>query len=654
MIIMLTRERPEAPGQAGQWKKLIRELSAVRSDMLGLETECEERLRSLHESQRESARNLLHYLALRRHDLRKTQQRLAARGLSSLGRSEPHVRRNLDAVLGVLHRLAGSADGSDSSADGNGFADGRELLEEHTRALLGPRPRHRDVLVMVTMPSEAADDYRLVRDLVASGMDCMRINCAHDEPQAWARMIANLRRAEDEAGRRCRLLMDLPGPKLRTGAVEPGPPVVRWRPRRDLFGRTEAPARVWLTPADGGPAAPEPADASLPVNGNLLAHARPGALVKFFDARGASRSLKVVEAVGRGRWAESSRTAYVIPGTTLHLIGHAYETNGNLIEGRVGELPPREQWISLKTGDKLVLTRDATPGRPARFDSRGRVKSPASIGVTLPEIFGDVRAGESVWLDDGKIGGVIRRAGREEIEVEITHARARGERLFADKGVNLPDTRLSLPALTETDLKVLPFVAANADIVGYSFVRSAPDVQALQARLAELGGASPGILLKIETRSAFDQLPNIILAAMRGPSFGVMIARGDLAVECGYERMAEVQEEILWVCEAAHVPVVWATQVLETMAKDGLPSRAEITDAAMGVRAECVMLNKGPYVVEAVRALDDILRRMQAHQSKKRSMLRHLKLADHFAADDSARRKPKRGRGTAARGARPC
>ncbi|HZT60814.1 MAG TPA: hypothetical protein VFA21_19580, partial [Pyrinomonadaceae bacterium] len=94
--------------------------------------------------------------------------------------------------------------------------------------------------------------------------------------------------------------------------------------------------------------------------------------------------------------------------------------------------------------------------------------------------------------------------------------------------------------------------------------------------------------------------------------------------------------------------------VLETMAKDGLPSRAEITDAAMGVRAECVMLNKGPYVVEAVRALDDILRRMQAHQSKKRSMLRHLKLADHFAADDSARRKPKRGRGTAARGARPC
>ena len=92
-----------------------------------------------------------------------------------------------------------------------------------------------------------------------------------------------------------------------------------------------------------------------------------------------------------------------------------------------------------------------------------------------------------------------------------------------------------------------------------------------------------------------------------------MIARGDLAVEMGWERLAEVQEEILWLAEAAHVPVIWATQVLETLAKRGLPSRAE-----------CVMLNKGPYILEAIEALDDILSRMQAHQHKKRAMLRRL------------------------------
>jgi pyruvate kinase len=106
-----------------------------------------------------------------------------------------------------------------------------------------------------------------------------------------------------------------------------------------------------------------------------------------------------------------------------------------------------------------------------------------------------------------------------------------------------------------------------------------------------------------------------------------MIARGDLAVECGWERMAEVQEEILWLSEAAHVPVIWATQVLENLAKKGQPSRAEITDAAMAERAECVMLNKGPHLLKAIETLDDILDRMQAHQQKKTSMLRNLVVA---------------------------
>jgi pyruvate kinase len=91
-----------------------------------------------------------------------------------------------------------------------------------------------------------------------------------------------------------------------------------------------------------------------------------------------------------------------------------------------------------------------------------------------------------------------------------------------------------------------------------------------------------------------------------------------------------MQEEILWISEAAHVPVIWATQVLESLAKPGIPSRSEITDAAMGERAECVMLNKGPYVVEAVKALDDIMRRMEDHQEKKRATLRKLGVAADF------------------------
>ncbi len=132
-------------------------------------------------------------------------------------------------------------------------------------------------------------------------------------------------------------------------------------------------------------------------------------------------------------------------------------------------------------------------------------------------------------------------------------------------------------------------------------------------------------MLKIETRRAFENLPALLFSAMARKAAGIMIARGDLAVECGYERLAEVQEELLWAAEASHMPVIWATPVLETLAKTGLPSRAEITDAAMGERAECVMLNKGPHITEAMRTLDDILRRLQDHQTKKRPLLRALR-----------------------------
>ena len=107
-----------------------------------------------------------------------------------------------------------------------------------------------------------------------------------------------------------------------------------------------------------------------------------------------------------------------------------------------------------------------------------------------------------------------------------------------------------------------------------------------------------------------------------------MVARGDLGVEVGFERLSEVQEEILWLCEAAHVPVIWATQVLESLAKGGMPSRAEVTDAAMGSRAECVMLNKGPYIRETLRFLIDVLGRMEEHQHKKTSRLRKLRVSD--------------------------
>jgi pyruvate kinase len=200
---------------------------------------------------------------------------------------------------------------------------------------------------------------------------------------------------------------------------------------------------------------------------------------------------------------------------------------------------------------------------------------------------------------------------------------------MAEKGLNFPDTELVLPALTEKDLRDLDFIVNHADIVGYSFVQSARDMELLLKALAKRKGGKLGIVAKIETSKGLQNLPEIIVLGAGSHPFGVMIARGDLAVEIGYELLPEMQEEIMWLCEAAQVPLIWATQVLEELVKKGMPSRGEMTDAAMAARAECVLLNKGPNVRAAVGVLDRLLRRMGGHQVKKTSTLRALNSWQH-------------------------
>lgn len=604
-------------------KALASRLKAIRRSLIKSHLAFREQILGLHPAYRKSAANLIHYLSLRQHDIRPLQEELATLGLSSLGRAEAHVMGTLDAVLNALHRLAGLDREGLEPSECPGFREGMSLLTDHTDALLGAAPAHRSVRIMVTMPPEAANDYPLVRDLISRGMNCMRINCAHDTPEMWSRMVEHLKRARRELGLVCRLLMDLSGPKLRTGSLAPGPCVVVWHPSRDSYGRVTEPARIWLAPIGCNQMAPSDADAALPVPGEWLTQIKPAERIHFKDARGKRRVLEIMGCAGEGRWARCDQTAYVTPDTTLlrvDVIGEAKR------EAQVGALPPSTGGILLRRGDFLLLTGEPLAGRELAPDPYESEQSPATISCSLPEVLGCVRPGERIWFDDGKIGGVVRNVEHEGLNVEITDVRPQGDRLQADKGINLPDTSITLPALTARDEEDLKFIVRNADLVGMSFVRNERDVYQLQSHLRELNAQRVGIVLKIETRQAFERLPNLIFAAMRQHPVGIMIARGDLAVECGYERLAEVQEEILWICEAAHIPVIWATQVLESMAKHGHPSRAEITDAAMGERAECVMLNKGAHIVAAVSTLDDILRRMQDHQSKKSARLRQLHL----------------------------
>ncbi len=595
-----------------------RDVEQLRDNILGA-TPTEGQLEAVHEVHRRSVENLAHFVALRGVDLRSLQDDLSALGLSSLGRSEAHVAATVDAVVRALQALDGEPSTASPCGRPVGFESGPRTLERKTHELFGPSPKGRTTRIMVTMPTQAADDPDIATRFVQAGMDVARINCAHDDLPQWSAMAMHVRTAASRSGRDVRVLMDLAGPKLRTGPMTPGPAVVKVKPHRDVLGRVLAPGRVALVSADA--TLDERADGIplVPVSPAFMAALAPGMRLRIRDARDSNRSLDVVEVDRHLRTAvaETTRSIYLTTGTTIDA------DQPSAPAGEVGELQQTPGHLTIAVGQVVELV-----GAPCHGETLNSTR--VRVGCTLPEAVGALEVGHRVFFDDGTFGGVVeamRRAasGPPVAEVRITSAPLRGGKLRAEKGINVPDTEVPVPALTERDLVDLRAAANIADMVALSFVRNPDDVLLLQEHLAAIDASSLGVVLKIETVQAFRQLPRILETAMRTRRVGVMIARGDLAVEAGYERLAEVQEEILWLCEAAHLPVIWATEVLDQLARTGRPSRSEITDAAMSERAECVMLNKGPHVVEAILTLHDILHRMAEHQSKKRHLMRPLR-----------------------------
>jgi len=564
---------------------------------------------------RRGAVNLVQYTILRHRDRRELQNDLMDIGATSLATTEAHVQAKVHAARNVLAALRGDTGPWNLDAINTALDEGDQILAANSDAVFGPMRPGRPTRIMVTFPSEAADDPDLVVSLLNAGMDVARINCAHDDPARWARMTANVHTAAAAAGRKVLVSMDLPGPKLRTGPIVDGRSIGRARVTRDESGKVLAPARMWLTPANNPAPPPRPRrPATRPtlvvhVDEAWLTARRAGEVIKVHDARGFQRTFVVAQVRSGGALAEGQHNTYLERGAKLHCDDGATVAGG---------IPPLARRLSLDTGDQLILTDDPAA---VELPAAGQI---ARIGCTLPEAVAALRVGDPVLFDDGTIAAVVESVTAGEATLRITQTKPGGQHLGAQKGINLPETALPLPALTSDDDAQLPFIAEHADLVAVSFVRTAADIAHVLDRLHLAGADDLGLVLKIETRQGFENLPDILLTAMRHPRVAVMIARGDLAVEIGFERLAEVPRQILALCEAAHVPAIWATQVLDTLAQTGQPTRAEITDAAAGQRAECVMLNKGPHITDAIRGLDDILTRMDAVQTKSRTLMRHI------------------------------
>ncbi|MCP9785031.1 pyruvate kinase [Cyanobium sp. N5-Cardenillas] len=574
-------------------------LRALRATLERIEVEEAACLETIHPDYRSSARNLLHFIAFHRHAHPGLPKALRQRGLCPLTDCDAHLLASLEAVITALEALEGLGPSAATQQQPGGppGLGGPDALEQHCDRLFGALAAAGVAGIMVTLPAEAAERPALVADLLTAGMTIARINCAHDDPGVWGRMVDALRAARVSTGRPCALAMDLAGPKLRTGQLAPQPAVIRARPPRDRTGRPTQPVRILVVPPGALPRPQDTESVRLTARLSRAKRLKQGNRLQGRDASGRRRTLRVVRRGPDGvLLLQAEKTCHFTSG----LVFRQRHGKARL---RVGPLAPVSGERLLRPGDVLRLTPEPDQGG-------------ATLPCTLPDVFGDVGLGERVLFDDGRIGAVIRGVSAQEVVVEVTMAQARGSRLRSDKGINFPDSELRTPALTAKDIEDLAFVTRHADMVSYSFVHRESDIQALRQCLEDRGRGDLAVVLKIETRQAFLNLPRLLLAAMaHSAPVGVMIARGDLAIECGWEALAPIQEEILRICAAAHVPCIWATEVLDTLAQHGHPTRAEITDAAMGARADAVMLNKGPNITATVKVLEAIMARSASDRS---------------------------------------
>lgn len=309
---------------------------------------------------------------------------------------------SVDKVLDVLGTLAGTR-GAPAPAPEPAPSGAHDALERNCTALFGTARPGRATRIMVTLPAEAATDAALAEALVAGGMDIARINCAHGSAEQWIAMAENVRQASRRENRRLRVLMDLGGPKLRTGAIDPAHAVLKIKPLRDDVGAVQAPARLVLRAA-GTARRVEGTTPQLGVDGAWLARLEPGDRIDLIDARGSARRLTVTQIHEGTAVVECRHTIYLTANVRLRMLRRDVRPR----EVAVSEFPVMAGHITLHRGDLLALVRKGI-GHAAAPAANGEPARQATIACTLPEALAALRTGERIWFDDGRIGGVVRR-----------------------------------------------------------------------------------------------------------------------------------------------------------------------------------------------------------------------------------------------------
>jgi len=554
--------------------------------------------------------NMHHYLKLRQKDNVELQDELTKMGLSSLGRSQAHILRSLDLIVELLSKCHDKE--YDKSQQILTIDEAEELMAKRAAMFGGePKPKKRaETKIMLTLPSDAAKNPLMIEEFANAGVGIFRINTAHDGSLEWGIMAAKIAELNQNLHpqNKLKVYVDLAGPKIRTGKIRKVKAELKLEPQKKIYITHKNNENEFVK---------VPSDAyNIEVESDFYKKAKKEKELIIYTWNEKPKTIKVLFCEKGFIVCELAKKTKINEQSTI-----CVQKKRKSIESKVLNLPEITEEIRLLEDDLLFLSLEEIEGHSKIINEAVQILEPAAIFCTQKEFVKDAKIGNKVFIDDGKIGLQVIDKKPNGLLCRVVQVKLKGETLKEEKGINFPDSTTLVDAITKEDEKNLDSVIEFADILGISFAQSERDIIALKDLLKAKNKEHIAIVAKIETKLAVKNLPSILEALMYHENSAIMIARGDLAIEVEFENMSYLQEEILDLCEAAHTPVIFATQVLENQMKNNLPSRAEITDAAFAQRADCVMLNKGQFALNTIKKLEFILARMHTIFKKNRLLL---------------------------------
>jgi len=579
----------------------------VLEEMLNKLLEVKQNIINSELTNNKSLDNLNAYVKLRSLDISKLQNQLTNIGLSSLGRAQSCVINSLNQDIFILSRLL-QKEYKQTSIDEKAinFEEAKAIMIENSK-VFGRVQDNFKTKVMVTLPSEAKDSPQLIADLMANGTSVFRINTAHDDANAWNTMARYIQQENKKQNRNAKIYVDLAGPKNRTGSIKKV-----FNPFK--IGSWREPEFVEILPFSNKEAFTQKAQIStLVVSDEFFNICKDASKLKIDDFdRETIQHYHIVKEDGK-IFINADKKITIFKNTTLKVSNKHLKSRSNLYNFW---LEPEE--IRVFKDDLVIITNQDIEGSK-EFDYNDKEYA-GIIGTTNKEVFHFIKVDDEIFIDDGKIGLSIVEKNDLGVVCKVLLAKENGTVIKEEKGINFPNTDLDISAITDVDEKNFEDIVDFADIIGLSFAQTDTDIKKLQNMLTKKGKTSTAIAPKIETKTALENLPKILRQLLLWDNYALMIARGDLAIEVGFDNLPYIQDEIFGICEAAHIPVIYATQILESKMKNNLPTRAEVTDAANAQRADCIMLNKGPYVVDTVIAVKNILRNIHKLHQKNRQL----------------------------------